>query len=160
MSSHMADGWPRLPDDLLAALPEHERALVRQHEEATIAGSRMQLDDICSNCHVRPQFAKTYRALRRDLRESLQKARAQAAQPHLMFSDAYLGAIIRSTDAIVSHKLDLMAQHVFLRWGEPIETWAGEEGSTLDRAGCSLLFLLSVPAFAGVIVFGIVLFVE
>jgi hypothetical protein len=130
------DGWPRLTAELLSALPEHEQLLIRQHEEETIAVSKMQLADICENCHSKPQFAKTYRVLRRDLRDILQKVRARLSQPHPELSDGYAVALLRSTDAIISYKLELMAQHFYLTWGEPIENWAGREGSVIDRAGC------------------------
>ena len=147
------DGWPRLSDDLVAALPEHEQALIRQHEEETIAGSKMQLADICENCHIKPQFAKTYRVLRRDLRQTQQQARARMARPHPTFLDAFGGALIRSTDAIVSYKLQLMANHFLLRWGEPIENWAGEEGSAIDRTGCCVFLLVAGSAISGIMFF-------
>jgi len=125
---------------MLSALPEREQLLIRQHEEETIAVSKMQLADICDNCDIKPQFAKTYRALRRDLRDVLQKGRATLSQPHLEQSDGYGAALLRSTDAIISYKLELIAQHFSLRWGEPIENWAGKEGSAIDRAGCVVVF--------------------
>lgn len=130
------DGWPRLPPDLLCALPVREQVMIRQHEEETIAASRMQLDDICDNCHSKPQFAKTYRVLRRDLRDTLQRLRVASSHPHPDLSDACMAAVLRSSDAILSYKLQLMAIHFFQRWGEPIDVWAGEEGSAIDRAGC------------------------
>jgi hypothetical protein len=138
-----SDGWPRLDDRIVAALAEHEQLLIRQHEEELIAASKLQLADICNNCHTRPQFAKTYRVLRRDLRDTLEKARANLAKPSQQFSDAFGAAMINSTDAIVRHKLNLMAQHFLIRWGEPIENWAGKEGSALDRAGCSVLLVIA-----------------
>ncbi len=130
------DGWPRLTAELLSALPEHEQLLIQQHEEETIAVSKMQLADVCDNCHIKPQFAKTYRVLRRDLRDMLHKLRASLSQPQPELSDGYGVALLRSTDAIISYKLQLMAQHFYLRWGEPIENWAGREGSAIDKAGC------------------------
>ena len=138
-----SDGWPRLPDDVVSALPEHEQILIRRHEEETIAASKMQLADICANCHIKPQFAKTFRVLRRDLRNTLNDARANLAQPNSGFSDAFGVALIRSTDEIVSHKLDLMGRHFFMRWGELVENWAGEEGSTLDGAGCCVFLAVA-----------------
>ena len=130
------DGWPRLTPKLLSALPEHEQLLIRQHEEETIAGSKMQLAVICDNCHFKLQFTKTYRVLRRDLRHTLQKLRATLNQAPPELSDGYVVALLRSTDAIVSYKLQLMARHFYLRWGEPLENWAGKEGSALDKSGC------------------------
>lgn len=136
------DGWPRLSDEVLAALPEHEQLIIRQHEEETIAGSKMQLADICTNCHIKPQFAKTYRVLRRDLRAELEKSRAAMARPNQRFSDAFGMAMIRSTDAIVSYKLSRMAGHFQMSWGEPIENWAGKEGSAMDKAGCVVAIVM------------------
>lgn len=135
--------WPRLADHLVAAMPANEQMLIRQHEEETIAASKMQLADVCNNCHVKPQFAKTYRVLRRDLRQMLDRSRRQAAQPTFEFSDAFQAALIRSTDEIVSHKLRLMANHFYVRWGESIENWAGKEGSAIDKSGCCVFLLIT-----------------
>ena len=137
--NELHDGWPRLPSDLLIGLSETERATIRQHEEETIAGNKMQLADICENCHIKPQFAKTYRVLRRDLREMLAQLRAKLNLPASDSSDGYGIALLRSTDEIISHKLRLMAQHFHIRWGEPIENWAGKEGSAIDKSGCVIL---------------------
>jgi hypothetical protein len=152
-----SDDWPRLPDEMVSALPEHEQLLIRQHEEETIAASKMQLSDICLNCRVKPQFAKTYRVLRRDLGTTLDAMRAQIAQPNSDISDAYGVALIRSTDAIVSHKLDLMRRQFFVRWGESVRNWAGEEGGKLDKSGCCILFLLfgAGIGFTGWLVFSL-----
>ena len=76
MTEH-GDGWPRLTPELVASLPEHEQLLIREHEEETIAVSKAQLAEICSDCHIRPQFAKTYRVLRRDLRDMLENVFTQ-----------------------------------------------------------------------------------
>ncbi len=143
-----SDGWPRLDDNIVVALPEHEQVLLRRNEEETIAASKLQLADICNNCNICPQFAKTYRVLRQDLRDSLEKARANLAKPNSQFSDAFGAALINSTDVIVRYKLELMARFFRVRWGEPIENWAGQEGSAVDRAGCSIL-LLAAASFVG-----------
>ena len=144
-----SDGWPRLDESVFAAMPEDEQAIIRRHEEEMIAASKLQLADICDNCHIKPQFAKTYRVLRRDRRKMLEKGRARLAQPDPELSDAFGGAMIRSTDAIVSYKLRLMASHFYARWGEPIEDWAGKEGSAIDKAGCCVFFLVAGPAVPG-----------
>jgi hypothetical protein len=146
-----SDGWPRLGDSIVGALLDHEKLLFRQHEEETIAASKLQLADICNNCHRCSQFAKTYRVLRRDLRETLEKARANLAKPSQQFSDVYGASLLNSTDAIVRHKLALMARHFYFRWGEPIENWAGKEGSALDRAGCSVLLLVAGACLGSVV---------
>ena len=145
---HDTDGWPRLSEELVNALPMEERSLIRQHEDEMIAANAMAVDDIIENCHVKPQFAKTYRVLRRDKRETLEKLRSGLAQPHAEYSDAYRMALLRSADAILDYKLSLMSQHFFLRWGEPVENWAGTEGSVFDRGGC--LVVLSLLGSAGV----------
>lgn len=149
------DGWPRLPTGLLSSLPEEEQLLIRQHEEETIAASKMQLADICDNCHIKPQFAKTYRVLRRDLRETLERGRARQTEPQPELSDGFGAALLRSTDAIISYKLQLMARHFYLRWGEPVENWAGKEGSAIDRAGCAVVLAVlgsSVSALCALLV--------
>jgi hypothetical protein len=141
-TSRNPDQWPRLPTDLLAALPTDEQFLIRQHEEEMIAGSKMQLADICENCHSKSQFAKTYRTLRRDLRETLAKARLSLLDKGNPHSDTYGAAMIRSTDAIISHKLPLMSDRFRYRWAESIENWAGKEGSYLDKSGCCVILVL------------------
>jgi len=131
--------WPRLPDDFLAPLSEQERALIRRHEDELIAGNLLQLQDLFRNCNVKPQFAKTYRVLRRDMRETLEKMRLASFKPHPAYSDLYLAALLRTTDRILSYKLIEMDYWFHRRWGEPIENWAGQEGDAFDRSGCVLL---------------------
>jgi hypothetical protein len=147
------DGWPRLDEDIVAAMPRHEQQIIRQHEAETIAASKLQLADICTNCHNRAQFGKTYRVLQRDLQDTLHKVRinlGKLRQPH---SDVFTAGLLDSTDRIVSYKLNLMAQHFSARWGEPIESWAEKNssgcsvvlvvaGAFLTSAACGLLVLL------------------
>ena len=135
--------WPRLSGEIIDALSAPEQEFVRQHEEELIAGNKLAVDDIIYNCHMKPQFAKTYRVLRRDKRQLLDKIRAGLAQPHSKFSDTCGMAMLRSTDAILSYKLSLMENHFWIRWNESIENWAGEEGGFHDRAGC-LVFIVAI----------------
>jgi hypothetical protein len=138
------DGWPRLSPELTSSLPEHEQLLLRQHEEETIAANKMQLEDLLKNCNIQPQFAKTYRVLRRDLRQMLEKGRDRLRQPQPGVSDGFGMALVLSTDAIISYKLRCMEEHFWVRWGEPIERWAGPEGSAMDKAGCVVVIATAI----------------
>ena len=145
-----SDGWPRLHNSIVGALPGHEQLLIRQHEEELIAASKLQLADICNNCHIRAHFAETYRVLHRDLGESLQQARAGLANPSQQFSDAFGAAMINSTDSVIRHKLNLMARHFFTRWGQPIDDSDERHGSPLDKAGCCMFLLIAGSALGSV----------
>ena len=149
MTTEKRDGWPRLPDEVVSGLLEHEQLLIRQHEEETIAASKMQLADICENCHIKPQFAKTYRVLRRDLREMLEQGRARLSQPHPELTDAFCMAMLRSTEAIIKEKLLRMGRRFQLNWDESIENWAGKEGSALDKSGCLVVLAVIGSALSG-----------
>jgi len=137
------DGWPRLDDEIVAAMPRHEQQIIRQHEAETIAASKLQLADICTNCHDRAQFGKTYRVLQRDLQETLRKVRINLGKLGQQHSDVFNAALLNSTDTIVSYKLNLMAQHFSTRWGEPIEKWAGKKNSGTGSSGCSVVLIVA-----------------
>lgn len=147
MSQPQHDCWPRLSPQQVPSLSEEWLLLLRQHEEEMIAGNKMQLDDICRNCDNKAQFAKTYRALRRDLREQLAKMQAKIddcqsdQSPESLQAVAFMKAMMHSTKAIISCKLRCMAQQFQVCWGEPIENWAGKEGALVDKAGCALVVL-------------------
>ena len=120
---NFVDGWPRLNQNYIDSMSPMEQALFRQSEEETIAGSKLQLADLCDNCHIRPQYAKTYLIYKKELEKLLHELRAQMDNPNKEISDLALGALISSTDAIVNRKIQLAALHFSTRWGEPIENW-------------------------------------
>jgi len=138
-------GWPTLSAEELAVLSSEERAILEQAQLELILDSKKQLEEIIGTCRIRPQFAKTYRVLRRSKRETLQKMRANLDRSNTGTSDAFNQAMVRNFDRIISYKHSQMALFFKATWGEDIENWSGKEGSFWDRAGCAIL-LSSVAA--------------
>ena len=134
-------GWPRMTEAELSVFSPEEQAVLRQAENDIIVPSKLQLEDLNTNCDIKPQYAKTYRVLRRDKRKTLEKMRAQLNAVQSSESDAFLLATMRIYDQVISHKLELMAAFFRRRWDDDIESWAGKEGSGLDRSGCILVVL-------------------
>ncbi|MCR9296251.1 MAG: hypothetical protein NXI32_26360 [bacterium] len=142
--------WPRMPDEQIQVLTEAEQTLLRLHEEEMIAGNAKELNDLITNCRSKLQFAKTYRVLRRDKRNLLAKLR-QKQDVDLINGFTYYDALIRSTDRILSFKLERMSAYFKYCWGEPIDAWAGEEHSAIDQVGCMIWFLGLGVAVGGAI---------
>lgn len=140
------EAWPRLPESIINALPEHERELIRQHVEEMIVGNSLQTDDLVRHCNNKFQFAKTYRVLRRDKRNTLDMMRKKMAKPNPAYSDSYGVAMMRSIDDILDYKLERIARYFEVRWGESIENYAGKEGAVIDRVGCCVAFVALISA--------------
>lgn len=136
-------GWPTLNEEELSVFTVEERAFLEHAQLQLIEDSKKELDEINSTCTIRPQYAKTYRVLRRSKRETLEKMRCNISKSRPGTSQAFEEAMIRTFDRIISHKHSQMALFFKGKWGEDIENWAGKEGSFPDRAGC-IFFLGSV----------------
>ena len=142
--------WPMLTTAELATFSSAEQDLLEAFEAQAIQTSKMELADLNTNCQIRPQYAKTYRVLRRDGTRTLLKMRGVLNEgPTNGMSDVFNLALLRIYDRVISRKLVFMAAHFRATWHEDIENWAGKEGSFIDRSGC-LLQLISVGAIAGI----------
>jgi hypothetical protein len=143
------DGWPRLSEQDLALFTDEARAFIRAREQELIRDSRQELDEIYSTCRIRPQYAKTYRVLRRSKRETLEKMRVNLRSWPM--PEEAKSILLRVFEQVISYKHAQMAAFFRIKWGEDIENWAGKEGSALDRAGCLVMFgTLLVVAMAGI----------
>lgn len=153
--------WPLLPDTALDECNEEERALVRGAEAEGIKLEFEALSDIILHCHNKYQFAKTYKVLRADLRNTFTDSRELKIPSHV---DA---AIRAALEQIVRQKLHEMARWFYEHFADDhdlrqlsrrqqgqmsladimrteetvIEVYAGKEGAS----GC-----------AGVVVFALV----
>ena len=54
---------------------------------------------------------------------------------HPSFTENFRTASMYMYRQIIDHKLDAMAEHFHLTWGEPVENWAGPEGGFHDKYG-------------------------
>ncbi len=133
--------WPKFTAQELSMLSPEERAYVQKGEQELIQGNAMQLDDIESNCDDCAQFAKTYRVLRRDKRQTLEKLRADLNNQTPGASEPYRLLMLQLYDRVISYKLESMARFFQFKWNDDIETWAGKENGILDRGGCLLLIV-------------------
>jgi hypothetical protein len=138
-------GWPTLSEEELSVFSLEERAILEHEQLELIEGNKKQLEEINASCRIRPQYAKTYRVLRRGKRETLEEMRANLDKSNPGTSDAFNQAMIRSFDRIILYKHSQMALFFKATWGEDIENWSGKEGIFFDRAGCAIL-LSSVAA--------------
>lgn len=131
--------WPTLDEKELQAIPEREKAQFMAWAQEVIEGNKLQLEDLNRNCHSAPQYAKTYRVLRRDKRKTLDSLRSQINQKSAGLSDGFVLGVMTLYDRVISRKLDLMRDHFSRKWNSGIETWAGKEGNFLDRTGCLIV---------------------
>lgn len=143
--------WPTLSEAELAIFSGEMRQYLENEQKHVIVANRMTLQDILENCKSRPQFAKTFRLLRRDKRRTLEKWRGDLNRTMDATGQALILATMQMYDRVISYKLGEMATFFHSRWGEDIEAWAGKELGLMDRIGC-LLFL--VFSFTTVIVLG------
>jgi len=125
----------------LAAFSPEEQGFLRRAERDIIVPSKNQLEELNAGCQSKPQYAKTYRVLRRDKRTTLDSMNQEETSPLHQ-------AMMRMYDRVISYKLDRMATFFRRRWNDDIESWAGVEGGKLDKSGCVVLvagFLLAGP---------------
>jgi hypothetical protein len=147
--------WRGLPDAELAGLNDDERSAVRQLEAQAAQLEFAALTDIIVNCHNKYQFAKTYKVLRADLRNTL----AQPGNPKA--SEQVNRAMKAAFQLVGQQKLSEMAGWFLVHFADDhdirqvqkagvarietaIEVYAGKEG-----AGCAGVVLLALGAGLG-----------
>jgi hypothetical protein len=147
-----------MSDEELQALDESTKERLLAIQEELIQLNSIQLNDLIRNCNIRPQFAKTYRVLRRDRRDTLAKLRSIAnnASPN-SFEERVTWGQLGIYDNVISYKLERIASHFSSTWGEDIEEWAGPEGSLADRSGCLVLLCYGGAGVATIAVGGYLL---
>lgn len=125
------DGWPRLPQDVLETLAETEAARLRETEEELIASSKPELAALLANAHAKQAYDDAYDRLRDELSRLRLARQATPIQSTGAFSEAYEQALIRSSEAIVSFKLDFVTRYVWARWpGQETSEDRGETAQT------------------------------
>lgn len=130
--------WPTLSEAKLSSLIQEERDLIQSSQAELVNGTTAQLNEINLGCTSKPQYAKTYRTLRRDKRQMLDAWRAKSAAAG---SPPMMQLMIEMHDHIFDKKLMLMKLHFQCIWREDIDVWAGEEGGTLDKSGCLIVVI-------------------
>lgn len=147
--------WRGLPDAELAGLSDEDRFAVRQLEAQAAQLEFAALSDIILNCHDKYQFAKTYKVLRADLRNTL-------AQPGNPNASEQINRAVKAAFQLIgdqklremagwflahfadSHDMRRVQQAGMSRIETAIEGYAGKEG-----AGCAGVVLLALGAGIG-----------
>lgn len=160
----ITNSWPTFSDDELSGLSPEVRTFVEADRRQMIQVTTDQLNEINLGCRSKPQYAKTYRALRRDQRASIEKMRAKheslvrqieaaRANGSLTPEDepavAMMGATLRMNERILSSKLTAMESHFLATWGERIENWSGKEGDAIDKSGCLVFVAAAIAVGVG-----------
>lgn len=110
--------WPRLPDDQLSGLSDEEKNFIRGMEDHVIAGEYAMLSEIIRGCHNKFQFAKTYKLLRADLRNTF--ADPNAGNPS--YSPLVNQAMRQAFMKVGTTKLDYMAKWFFTTMADASDT--------------------------------------
>lgn len=139
-------GWPRVDDSILKGLSDSEREELRSLEETIIQGESVALEDIFDGCKHQGMYAKTFRQLRRDARQTVDRFKTDpSAAPGR--STQFRLAMAAIAESVTTHKLKLMADYYYAQWGEDIALLAGKEGDMLNRSGCIVLLMPIAASF-------------
>jgi len=154
------ENWPQTPDSIFADCSSEDADELRALETQIAEGEYLALADIILNCHNRFQFAKTYKTLWADLRNTLsQPGSPDVPEPKKLAMKAIFDRAIR-------YKLGQMAywfefqfadasdrrQVAAGKFDNAIDIYAGKEG--IKAGGCAgsvLLLLIGGLSLIGVI---------
>lgn len=154
--------WPTSPESVFSNCSPDDTAEVRALESQIVEGEFLALCDIIRNCRNRYQFAKTYKVLWADFRNTL----AQPGSPNV--PEAKRHAIKSVFDRGIRYKLRQMADWFEIafadasdrrqvaagRFENAIDIYAGKEG--IRTSGCAPAVLLCVVGSATLLcVFGL-----
>lgn len=142
--------WPRVPDSTLRDCSTEEANEIREIEQLCVDGEFAALTDIILNCNNRFQFAKTYKTLWADLRNTLADPGSPSVPAHKK------QAIKAVFDCCIRYKLSQMKwwfefefadasdkrQVSAGKFANAIDIYAGNEG--IKSGGCAgvVLFLI------------------